>query len=262
MEKNSSLYLAQFVEATLTTNCGDWTEFIEVIVSAKQPNTSDDAPEIPTEALEVDEKADKTKISEIDASEIGEKEKTGSGEKVVEDKSSAEEENTTDDVTARQKDDSSDEDDSSEEGNAEEEDVSKQKHDGDKRQDAGEEEDTRNVDFPADGWPAFDNGPKLYLMYETLFCQQLIFFKKALSCNYHIECEEGVVKLPDYNPRIFEIYIHRANDHRIHLPTRLPGKEGDRICWLLIRANILGDYLQDVGFKDAVIDALIHFCLK
>ncbi|QDS75896.1 hypothetical protein FKW77_002467 [Venturia effusa] len=243
----------------------DWTKTIEVIVGRNSTNISSEATESPHAAPKIDEEAAHAETLKAGASDSGIDQKTDNGNKVDEKESHDEEMGIAKHVPENRK--GSDEDDPMEEG-----DDFDQEHDESEEgtldgsyiegeQDRDEEEKPDGAGPPIQAWPEFDSGPKRFVIHETIVRQQSPFFEKALSCECYKECQERVVKLPNHIPAAFEVYINWANGHRVHLPSRLHGEEGDRISWLLIHAYILGDYLQDVDFKDAVIDALIHFCL-
>jgi hypothetical protein len=90
---------------------------------------------------------------------------------------------------------------------------------------------------------------KEFLVHEELICAHSAFFKRKMSLR---ETNDGLVQIPTHKPDTFEYYMHWIYSHR--LPVL--GKDSSDGFYLIIRCNVLGDYLQDLDFRDATIDAL------
>lgn len=81
------------------------------------------------------------------------------------------------------------------------------------------------------------------------------FFNKALG-NEWKEATERVVKLPEDKLDIFRLYMHWLYCDTI--PTKTTKPKLDNEHKRLAKAYILGDKVQDLGFCDAIMDAIIH----
>jgi hypothetical protein len=112
---------------------------------------------------------------------------------------------------------------------------------------------------------------RTFQVYEDSFRAQSPFFEAALGRDF-IEAHDRIVKLPEHTPAAFEIYLRWVYSRRIVIPFKAkkiePEDDRDRKKMvrmndtatfnLMCRAYILGDVLQDVDYKDALIDAIIH----
>ena len=98
--------------------------------------------------------------------------------------------------------------------------------------------------------------PVTFSVHENVICSSSEFFKKAMSGEWK-ESNERSIRLENDKPEVFQIYMHWL--YHCHLPVRIddPGLAGNAEYVQLANAYILGDILQDVDFKDAVIDAMI-----
>lgn len=99
-----------------------------------------------------------------------------------------------------------------------------------------------------------------FLVYEDIFRQQSPFFEAALGRDFK-EAHDRVVKLPEHTPEAFEIYLRWVYSSRIVVPNEADDNESEAskaMVSLLCRSYVLGDILQDVDFKDALVDAFIQ----
>lgn len=84
------------------------------------------------------------------------------------------------------------------------------------------------------------------------------FFEAAL-CREWLESQEGVVRLPAGDADAFQIYSQWLYTRRLHTH---PGSRRHIFVkikeeWArLVRAYLLGEFLQDTVFRDSVIDAM------
>lgn len=83
------------------------------------------------------------------------------------------------------------------------------------------------------------------------------FFKAALSHDWR-EREEGLVTLLEDDPSAFELYVSWLYTKRV--ASKFSDEEGTKRsqeCALLTDCIVLGEKLQDVGFKNALVDCVI-----
>ncbi|KAE9963886.1 hypothetical protein BLS_008835 [Venturia inaequalis] len=95
-----------------------------------------------------------------------------------------------------------------------------------------------------------------FLVHEDLFRANSPFFEAALGRDF-IEAHDRIVKLPEHTPEAFQVYLRWVYARRIVIPITGDGEEMVKFS-IMCRAYVLGDILQDVDFKDALIDAIIH----
>lgn len=67
----------------------------------------------------------------------------------------------------------------------------------------------------------------------------------------------GSIALDEEDPEIFEIYMHWLYFETLPVRNDSPGPEGNIEYVQLSKAYVLGEFLQDINFKDAVLDAMI-----
>jgi hypothetical protein len=73
----------------------------------------------------------------------------------------------------------------------------------------------------------------------------------------------GSVTLKEEDPEVFEVYLHWLYCETLPVKNDSPGHEGNIEYVQLAKAYALGEMLQDVNFKDAVLDAIsIKSCSK
>jgi len=97
--------------------------------------------------------------------------------------------------------------------------------------------------------------PVTFSVHENLICAASDFFKKATSREWK-ESKERSIKL-EHDAEVFQIYLHWLYRHTLPLRVDEPGLSGNTEYVQLANAYVLGDFLQDTHFKDAVIDAII-----
>lgn len=93
-------------------------------------------------------------------------------------------------------------------------------------------------------------------VHENLICASSDFFKKGTHGGWK-ESKERLVRLETIEEEVFQIYVHWL--YRRTLPLRVdePGQLGNTEYVQLAKAYVLGDYLRDTNFKNAVIDAIM-----
>lgn len=67
----------------------------------------------------------------------------------------------------------------------------------------------------------------------------------------------GSLTLKEEDPEVFEIYLHWLYCETLPVQNDNPGSEGNTEYAQLAKAYVLGEMLQDVNFKDAVLDAIL-----
>lgn len=110
------------------------------------------------------------------------------------------------------------------------------------------------------GDPSEPSKQKDFAVHESHIRLQCPFFEAALGRDWK-EAEERVVLLPEYEPDSFRIYLGWLYQKRITISPTVKTKPSVKCRHRLCRAYLLGDFLQDLEFKDAIIDALIDLAL-
>ncbi|UKZ78420.1 hypothetical protein TrVFT333_006160 [Trichoderma virens FT-333] len=67
----------------------------------------------------------------------------------------------------------------------------------------------------------------------------------------------GSIALKEEDPEVFEVYLHWLYFETLPVKNDNPGLEGNIEYVQLAKAYALGEFLQDVNFKDAVLDAIL-----
>lgn len=67
----------------------------------------------------------------------------------------------------------------------------------------------------------------------------------------------GSLTLKEEDPEVFEIYLHWLYCQTLPVQNDNPGFEGNTEYVQLAKAYVLGEMLQDVDFKDTVLDAIL-----
>lgn len=67
----------------------------------------------------------------------------------------------------------------------------------------------------------------------------------------------GSVTLKEEDPEVFEVYLHWLYCETLPVQNDNPGLEGNVEYVQLAKSYVLGEMLQDVNFKDAVLDAIL-----
>ena len=99
--------------------------------------------------------------------------------------------------------------------------------------------------------------PVTLSVHENLICASSDFFKKATRGEWK-ESRERSVRLEIFEEEVFQIYIHWLYRHTLPVRVDEPGLVGNDEYLQLAKAYVLGDYLLDTNFQDAVIDAIIE----
>ncbi|KAI9676800.1 MAG: hypothetical protein M1829_002895 [Trizodia sp. TS-e1964] len=99
-----------------------------------------------------------------------------------------------------------------------------------------------------------------FAVHKAPVCEVSPFFRAALDGNFR-ESKEGIIKLPDEDPKIFGCFLHWLYNKRLRTPTDgidvLDKTNKKVIPWMvLIQLYLLGERLQVAGFKNAAVDAL------
>ncbi|QDS75902.1 hypothetical protein FKW77_002554 [Venturia effusa] len=113
------------------------------------------------------------------------------------------------------------------------------------------------------GDPSEPDKQQDFIVHEINIRLQCPFFEAALSRDWK-EAQERVVHLPEHTPDVFRIYLGWLYQKRIAM-SHIPDKTGQPFRdfnMALCRAYLLGDYLEDIDFKDTVIDVLIDLAVR
>ncbi|KAF2234753.1 hypothetical protein EV356DRAFT_514890 [Viridothelium virens] len=127
----------------------------------------------------------------------------------------------------------------------------------------------RNRNLQSAAFKYFDSDPitvlvgpeaQRFVIHENALRSKSRFFEAALSKPW-AEARERRVTLPDDDPEVFKLYVQWLYTDRIHCSTPL---SSNRNGWdfidemdLIIKAYCLGEKLQDVSFKDSLVDSFI-----
>lgn len=98
--------------------------------------------------------------------------------------------------------------------------------------------------------------PVTFSVHEHLICRTSDYFKRAMKA-YWETSTSGSVTLKEEDPEVFEVYLHWLYCETLPVQNDSPGQEGNTEYVQLAKAYALGEMLQDVNFKDAVLDAIL-----
>ncbi|KAF2659814.1 hypothetical protein K491DRAFT_136246 [Lophiostoma macrostomum CBS 122681] len=101
---------------------------------------------------------------------------------------------------------------------------------------------------------------KDFTVHEALVRKSSPFFEKALAQDW-VESQSRIVKLPTMKPPAFQLYVQWLYSSRLYLRIDEKSKLVDRskVIECCINAYLLGDYLQDIAFKDTLIDLILEW---
>ena len=100
-----------------------------------------------------------------------------------------------------------------------------------------------------------------FSVHENLIRLSSPFFEAALSRDWK-ESQEKIVKLPGCNAHAFRIYVQWLYTGQLHTKLQFNHTSPNDGQWEwanLVKAYLLGDYLQDIDFKDTIMDAMIDW---
>ncbi|EED13876.1 conserved hypothetical protein [Talaromyces stipitatus ATCC 10500] len=98
---------------------------------------------------------------------------------------------------------------------------------------------------------------EIFSIHERLIRASSPFFDKAMSRKWK-ESLERTIKLPDNEPKIFQLYVHWLYYGTLPVLCDEPGLCGNAEYLELVKAYTLGDKLLDSRFQNAVIDAIVE----
>lgn len=96
----------------------------------------------------------------------------------------------------------------------------------------------------------------MFSVHENLICGNSDYFKLAMK-SYWEATAKGSVTLKEEDPEIFDIYVQWLYYGTLPVRNDSPGLDGNIEYEQLAKAYVLGEMLQDVNFKDAVLDAIL-----
>lgn len=96
-------------------------------------------------------------------------------------------------------------------------------------------------------------------MHKNLICEASPFFQNALARHNWKETKEGCVSLPDDSVDVVHSYVRWIYLQKVIIPSPQWDEKGDDpVQDFLAACYAFGDKVQDIGFKDAVIDASLQ----
>ncbi|KAK4069861.1 uncharacterized protein Triagg1_6656 [Trichoderma aggressivum f. europaeum] len=98
--------------------------------------------------------------------------------------------------------------------------------------------------------------PVAFSVHEHLICHTSDYFKAAVKAHWETSTS-GSIALDEEDAEIFEIYLQWLFSERLPVRNDSPGPEGNAEYVQLSKAYALGEFLQDINFKDAVSDAIL-----
>ncbi|KKP05528.1 hypothetical protein THAR02_02345 [Trichoderma harzianum] len=98
--------------------------------------------------------------------------------------------------------------------------------------------------------------PVMFSVHEHLICRTSDYFKTAMKAHWETSTS-GSIALKEEDPEVFEVYLHWLYFETLPVRNDSPGSEGNAEYAQLAKAYVLGELLQDVNFKDAVLDAIL-----
>jgi hypothetical protein len=95
-------------------------------------------------------------------------------------------------------------------------------------------------------------------VHEDIITARSPFFKKAMSGDWK-EAQDRLVKLPDDNPAIFQLYVHLLYTNMLAVvPDPLPPNyTGSNEHVKLAKLYVLAEKLQDIDTKNTVLEAML-----
>lgn len=91
-----------------------------------------------------------------------------------------------------------------------------------------------------------------FIVHESIIRKHSPFFEAAMGRNWK-EAKERLVLLPDHEPIAFRLYLQWIYTHRLAITFK-----DEPPFDALIDGYILGDYLEDGDFRDAMTDAILE----
>ncbi|KAF4470689.1 BTB POZ domain containing [Fusarium albosuccineum] len=98
--------------------------------------------------------------------------------------------------------------------------------------------------------------PVTFSVHQKVICASSDLFKKAVLGGWR-DPDEGLVRLESDSPDVFNVDMQWLYYRTIPVPIDEPGIRGNAEYILLAKAFVLEDMLQDGGFQDAVMDAMV-----
>lgn len=92
---------------------------------------------------------------------------------------------------------------------------------------------------------------------EKLICAASPFFDRAFGGEWD-ESRTRTIELREHDAQVFRTYMHWLYLQKLAVRNDAPGSVGNEEYLHLAKAYVLGDFLSDGDFKDAVIDAILE----
>lgn len=121
---------------------------------------------------------------------------------------------------------------------------------------------TKTIIVPVGSSQADELGSKIttdiedFVVHETAIRRHSPYFEAALNKPIFKEALEHLVPLSYHDPESFKLYLGWIYSHEINISSLDNKDTAKAVGDSLIRAYILGDFLLDLDFKDAIIDAV------
>ncbi|QDS76044.1 hypothetical protein FKW77_005371 [Venturia effusa] len=95
-----------------------------------------------------------------------------------------------------------------------------------------------------------------FVVHETIIRRHSPYFETALNEPIFKEAQEHHVPLSYHDPESFRLYLGWIYSHEINISSLDNKDTAEIVGSSLIRAYVLGDFLLDGDFKDAIVDAI------
>lgn len=95
-------------------------------------------------------------------------------------------------------------------------------------------------------------------LHEEVLCASSPFFRAALSRHGFLECKERVVRLPELDPKVFNLYTQWSYTGKVaSLQPRESDRGGTKRRQELARLYVVAQFLGDTRLRNAIVDIWI-----
>lgn len=98
--------------------------------------------------------------------------------------------------------------------------------------------------------------PVTFSVHEHLICRTSDYFKTAMKAHWETSTS-GSITLKEEDAEVFEVYLHWLYFETLPVRNDSAELQGNNEYAQLAKAYALGEFLQDVNFRDAVLDAML-----
>jgi hypothetical protein len=96
--------------------------------------------------------------------------------------------------------------------------------------------------------------PATFHVHEALVSRSSEYFRRALSREWTESCDRQV-RLAEQEPDVFNFYLNWLYQCSLRVRNESAAEMADRSYPTIAKSYVLGDYLQDIAFRSAIIDA-------